>query len=158
MTFKDKWKVTHLYDSAGTRDFILGICNCGCSQTIPIRNTQGKLARFIHGHNGKLKDHSISGHKYSLGDCSGPNNHKWKGGISKDTKGYIQILKPNHPFADSRGYTRQHRLVWEQHNNAILLPWADVHHINGDIVDNRIGNLQAMMHGDHTKLTWSTIR
>ena len=47
------------------------------------------------------------------------------------------------------GYVREHRLVWEKHNKAILLPWADVHHINENIQDNRIENLQAMTHGQH---------
>jgi hypothetical protein len=45
----------------------------------------------------------------------------------------------------------EHRLVWEKHNNAILLPWANVHHINRVKTDNRIENLEAMMNAEHQR-------
>lgn len=81
----------------------------------------------------------------------GEKNHQWKGGrIKRD--GYILVNKRDHPFADKRGYVREHRLVWEQHHNAMLLPWAHCRHLNSVKDDNRIENLQAMMHREHTRL------
>lgn len=64
--------------------------------------------------------------------------------------GYVWVYKPTHHFA-RKGAVREHRLVWEEHNKASLLPWTDVHHINGDRADNRPENLEAMMKGQHTR-------
>jgi len=114
--------------------FILGFCNCPCREWIPIRNKKRKLAKYKHGHN-------IAGF--------GTGNIRWNNGCMLNSGGYRDIRVVDHPFASVRGYVMEHRLVWEKHNNAILLPWADVHHINKNILDNRIENLQAMMHGQH---------
>jgi len=64
--------------------------------------------------------------------------------------GYAYSKMEDHHFANSLGYVLEHRLVWERHNNAILLPWADVHHINEVKTDNKPKNLNAMMHGQHS--------
>jgi len=85
---------------------------------------------------------------------SGQNNPHWKGGkFKRKSDGYISILKPDHHFASAAKRVMQHRLVWEQHNNAVLLSWSHVHHINGKRDDNRIENLQAMMKHDHWSIT-----
>lgn len=79
----------------------------------------------------------------------GDNHGMWKGGRYKSL-GYILLLRKDHHFADVRGYVMEHRLVWEQYHNAMLLPWAAVHHKNAVKHDNRIENLHAMMHKQHT--------
>lgn len=85
------------------------------------------------------------------GAMFGPKNHNCKGGrLRRD--GYILVNKRDHRFADKRGYVKEHRLVWEQHNHACLLPCAHVHHKNYVKHDNRIENLEAMMHRDHTRM------
>lgn len=76
----------------------------------------------------------------------------WKGGRSKHSEGYIQLKKPKHHFAGVRGYVMEHRFIWEQHNNAMLLPWATVHHINHEKKDNRIENLEVFIRGKHSDL------
>lgn len=68
-------------------------------------------------------------------------NHFWKGGISYHSKGYILLLRPNHPFASKENYVLEHRLVMEQHLGRVLLPTEVIHHINGIPNDNRIENL-----------------
>lgn len=55
--------------------------------------------------------------------------------------GYIMILKPDHPYCDSKGYVREHRLVMEEHLGRYLEPTEVVHHINHVRDDNRIENL-----------------
>lgn len=74
----------------------------------------------------------------------------WKGGCRKTQKGYLQILVPDHPRADSSGYVMEHILVWE---NATGVPVPDnccIHHLNENKADNRISNLCLMERGAHT--------
>ena len=61
------------------------------------------------------------------------------------SQSYVRKTTP-----DGRKYL--HRLVWEEYNKACLLHWITVHHINHIKTDNRIENLEAMMHSDHVIL------
>jgi len=71
----------------------------------------------------------------------GKNHYHWNGGIRK-RNGYIQVLKPTHPFCDSKGYVMQHRLVMEKYIKRFLHPWEIIHHKNRILTDNRIKNLE----------------
>ena len=64
----------------------------------------------------------------------------WKGGKIR-CHGYIRVLRPTHPFCDSKGYVFEHRLVMEKHLGRFLKPSEITHHINEDKSDNRIENL-----------------
>jgi len=66
---------------------------------------------------------------------------------------YKQTWFPDHHFADSNGYVKEHRLLYEFNYKCSLLPWADVHHIDGNRYNNSILNLEAYMHGKHSALT-----
>lgn len=61
------------------------------------------------------------------------------GKISKG--GYIKILKPEHPKADSQGYVLEHVLIAEKQLGKPLSSGAVVKHINGNKTDNRLENL-----------------
>ncbi len=72
----------------------------------------------------------------------------WKGGKIK-THGYYALLRPDHPYADKRGYVFEHRLVMEKHLGRYLRRDEVVHHKNGKKDDNRLSNLVLMTRYEH---------
>lgn len=67
--------------------------------------------------------------------------------------GYWYLLKKDHPFSGKQGYIAEHRLVMESHIGRSLKRGEVVHHINRNISDNRIENLQLFSSpGEHTKI------
>jgi hypothetical protein len=118
--------------------FILGKCQCGhCNEDISIRSQKGYLRRFKHGH-------AVWGNR----------NPKWNNGTSKRRLGYISLYLPNHPYCDSRGYILEHRLVMETYIGRYLTKTEVVHHINRNVKDNRIENLELFVsNGEHISIT-----
>jgi len=83
--------------------------------------------------------------------ASGEKNSQWKGGrLIKD--GYVLLYYPEHPFAKSKGYVFEHRLIMEQIIGRYLKDEEAVHHKNGIKDDNRKRNLQLMTDGEHKSL------
>lgn len=68
--------------------------------------------------------------------------------ISK--KGYVQIYRPDHPFAGKDGYIFEHRLVMEEKLGRYLQPEERVHHLNEIKDDNSPDNLEIKTNGAHT--------
>lgn len=73
----------------------------------------------------------------------------YKGGRQKTGSGYIQILIPQHPFADKRGRILEHRYAMEQFLGRYLKKEERIDHINGDKSDNRIENLRLATHSQN---------
>lgn len=66
---------------------------------------------------------------------------------------YKRIVCPKEFWflADKYNIVLEHRLVWQiNHPNECLLKSAIIHHVNGDILDNRIENLEPMSRSGHT--------
>jgi len=103
------------------------------------RNKRHYCSQFCH-----WKDR----HKYLLGE----NNPKWKGGRHKVTTGYVVVYKPEHPFAQIRGYVMEHRIIMEKHIGKYLTSKELVHHINGIKDDNRIENLKLITKKIHSQI------
>ncbi len=90
----------------------------------------------------------------------GEKNPKWNGGI-KFHDGYVLVRSVSHPFCNSQGYVRKHRLVMEFHLGRYLKPEEIVHHEGtkyplGSVEnkqDNRIENLKLFKNSsEHMKL------
>lgn len=80
----------------------------------------------------------------------GTENHNWRGGLCKQSNGYILEYAPDHPYAiKNKGYVLQHRLVVERQLGRYLLPSEVVHHRNEDKQDNRFENLEIVTRSRH---------
>lgn len=64
---------------------------------------------------------------------------------------YLAWLTPLHPFADSKGYVMEHRLVMERYLGRFLEKGEVVHHIDENPRNNVIENLRLMTKEDHDK-------
>jgi len=56
--------------------------------------------------------------------------------------GYKTLFIKDHPNSRSGGLIAEHRLVMSEHLGRALVKGENVHHINGDKMDNRIENLE----------------
>lgn len=67
--------------------------------------------------------------------------------------GYLYIKDFSHPNCGKQGYVAIHRIVMEKHLNRLLTKQEVVHHINHDMTDNRIENLELFAtRGQHTRI------
>lgn len=64
--------------------------------------------------------------------------------------GYIKLRVLSHPFADSKGYVAEHRLVVEDYLGRFLDPFEVVHHIDGIKTNNSLDNLDICSLEAHT--------
>ena len=86
--------------------------------------------------------------KYCSHECfskfnSGKNHWLWKGGIRRNKDGYLQYTS-NDKFL--------HRKIVEDFIGRKLNNKEVIHHINGNVTDNRLINLKIMTNSEHRKL------
>jgi len=99
----------------------------------------------------KIISKALKGHGVSEETKRKLSQASKRGGIKIDVDGYRYIYMPSHPCATQKHYVFEHHLVMEKHIGRTLSPKEIVHHINGDVKDNRIENLMLFSNaGDHT--------
>ena len=64
-----------------------------------------------------------------------------------NNKGYYDIVSVN----EGNFKKKLHRLIYEDYHGVTLLPTTDVHHIDGNKLNNNIENLEAISHSEHSK-------
>lgn len=88
------------------------------------------------------------GTKYCSKRCAltGGGHPSWKGGRTIGKGGYVLVRPGDDPIANAmkhqQGYVPEHRLVVARTLGRPLRSDEQVHHINGDVQDNRIENLE----------------
>ena len=130
------------------------LCECNCG--LPVKEGN-RFIQWHHNHNqSEERRAKVSA---ALTGIKRSEEHKakmktkrnnWKGG-RKMTHGYVLVQSKEHPHANSQGYVREHRLVYEQYHKCSLLPWADVHHIDRNRQNNCISNLKLFSHSEHAR-------
>lgn len=134
-----KYKRHHACKTKDRETWIYCACNCG--QKLLKYNKHGYERKYIHNHLQVML------------------NKEKAQGWTIDHYGYKLLHRPNHHFANSKGYVPEHRIIWEEYYNVCLLPWAEIHHKNiGNLPkwenkhDNRIENLELLSKAEHRRL------
>lgn len=79
----------------------------------------------------------------------------WISPMRKESKiagGRVAVYVPHHPHANGSGYVLRYRHVMEQHLGRYLTEDEEVHHINGDELDDSLENLRLMTKSEHARL------
>jgi hypothetical protein len=106
------------------------ICECGCGQLCNDKR------QYCQGHASKiLEKNNFHTHiKY------GKEAYHWKGG-KRLVGGYIINHVLSHPNRTQQGGVAKHRLVMEKKIGRYLTKKEIVHHIDGNVFNNKINNL-----------------
>ncbi len=70
-----------------------------------------------------------------------------------DNKGRFRVWLPEHQRAYEGGYILRSRIAYELYHDIEVLPEYDIHHKNGNKLDDSKKNLEMMSHSKHTSLT-----
>lgn len=111
-------------------------CQCGCGGAITIR---------IHHHSYGVP-RFLRYHWPGSRGLYGAANARYKGGRTKTTQGYINVLVGSKDGGRS-AYALEHRLVMERALGRKLRRNESVHHKNGRRTDNRLCNLELWRRG-----------
>ena len=76
----------------------------------------------------------------------------WVDGRTVDNDGYYRVFHPEIENSQAKGYILEHRYVMQQELGRLMEENEIVHHINGNKLDNRIGNLELMTRSQHMRL------
>lgn len=126
-----------------------GYCHCGCGQKTRIAEKTRKRTGAIKGQPLRYLPHHYRGGKPPV--HYGPDNPRWNNGRTVSKQGYVFVHRPDDPDANpSTGYISEHRLIARQLVGGRRLErHEEVHHINGVTDDNRLENLEVLVHAEH---------
>ncbi len=128
-------------------DIIKVLCGCGCGEPAPIArqndhrfgHIKGEPVRFIRGHHARLQPF-------------GPDSHNWKCGIVKGKQGRLLIHKPSHPRSRKNNYVPKTLLIVENAIGKYLPFGVVVHHVDGNVQNDKNNNLAVCEDDNYHKL------
>jgi hypothetical protein len=82
----------------------------------------------------------------------GSKHPRWNPSAMRDKQGYRLLRVGIHPWADPNGYIREHVLVVCSAIGRQLAEGEVIHHSNGDLLDNRLENLELMSRAEHNHI------
>jgi hypothetical protein len=75
----------------------------------------------------------------------------WDDGYVNNRNRFM-VYRPDCPRAYSHKYALRSHVVWWLETGEVHPPGTNLHHMNGDQLDDRFENLEAISHGDHIRL------
>lgn len=121
-------------------------------EEIALRKTRLKRAAISEV---KPWEHVPSGEDHPMFGRSGERNPNWKGEEhSYECGGYRFIRAPQWWEGFSQGgWVREHQVVWAENNNATRVPVGmDIHHLDGNGLNNDPSNLVMLSRGEHSRI------
>jgi hypothetical protein len=92
------------------------------------------------GKRGKTGEHNIGRKRHK--------SNSWKGGKTI-THGYVYVYHPNHPNSTINGYVLESKYFMSKTIGRAIKNNEIIHHIDGNIKNNNLENLQLMSRSEH---------